>query len=83
MKVLAPFHLSESEITTTLRTLWTEWLIRVDWGGSFDEHRTHKMMKIEPPRPNGIGEVEIDDSAMFPMSDAAGEAHCTDTVRET
>ena len=68
--VLTPFHLSESEITTILHTLQTEGSIRVDWGSSFGEHRIHKMLRIETPRSSGMGDVDIDETAMFPLADA-------------
>jgi hypothetical protein len=80
--VLAPFHLSESEITTTLRTLQTEGSIRVDWGDSFGEHRVHRIMNIETPCSNGLGDVEIDESAMRPMVDAIGEGRHIDADQE-
>jgi hypothetical protein len=82
-EVLAPFDLSESEITTILRTLQAEESIRVDWGDNFSEHRIHKMMRIEAPRSSGAGEVEIDEFAMFPIVDAIGEGRDAGTDRET
>ncbi len=79
--VLAPFRLSESEIITLLHTLQTEGSNSVDWGDSFKEHRSHKMMKIDAPRSIGTGDIEVDETAMFPIMSAIGEGSGTDNSR--